>query len=437
MSATARLPDTNELLRIRNRQIAAVHSISSLLSSTLDLEDQLKHILRVSMGAVDAEAGSLFTYRASDDKLVFQHVVGDKAAELTGTAIDASSGVAGAVFRSGKAQITNAPGQSCVHDDAIDARTGFTTQSMVTVPLQYEEGKPVGVMQILNKRSGPFDPADLEVLEIVASIAATAIENAQLHREAQLAAVAHAVAGLSHDIKNKVTPISLAVMTLRPTIEQTLEKLGKIEAAAPQAIAQQIAEATAWLKEDHAEQFEIVLDQVKAVQDYTKLIADTLQGGITEPELILHDLAAVIEPQLEELDAVAAKASIRLERQYGRVPAFRFDKNHIERAVYNLANNALAETPPGGRVWVKTEMAEAAGTDERWAIIEVGDTGRGMPKHILERILRGDAKSTKPGGTGLGTRIVLNAVAAHKGRFEGETALGKGTTFRICLPLLP
>ena len=54
----------------------------------------------------------------------------------------------------------------------------------------------------------------------------------------------------------------------------------------------------------------------------------------------------------------------------------------------------------------------------------------------LERILRGEPKSTKPGGTGLGTRIVYNAVAAHHGLFEGESTAGVGTTFRLKLPLL-
>jgi two-component system phosphate regulon sensor histidine kinase PhoR len=54
----------------------------------------------------------------------------------------------------------------------------------------------------------------------------------------------------------------------------------------------------------------------------------------------------------------------------------------------------------------------------------------------MERILRGDAKSTKPGGSGLGTRIVYNAVASHKGRLEGETKEGEGTSFKIKLPFL-
>src|SRR5215470_16188333 len=99
--------DGSDALEARNRQIAAVHTISRLLSSTLDLDERLRDILAVSMQAVDAVAGTIFLHRPSDDKLVFQYVVGSKAGELTGRAINATDGVAGAVFQTASPQITN------------------------------------------------------------------------------------------------------------------------------------------------------------------------------------------------------------------------------------------------------------------------------------------------------------------------------------------
>ena len=67
--------------------------------------------------------------------------------------------------------------------------------------------------------------------------------------------------------------------------------------------------------------------------------------------------------------------------------------------------------------------------------IEVADTGRGMPPEVRERLFTDRAISTKPGGTGLGTRIVKNVVDAHGGKIWVESELGKGTTFFIRLPL--
>jgi signal transduction histidine kinase len=70
-------------------------------------------------------------------------------------------------------------------------------------------------------------------------------------------------------------------------------------------------------------------------------------------------------------------------------------------------------------------------------LIEVADTGRGMPQWVKERLFTDRVVSTKPGGTGLGTRIVKNVVDAHGGTISVESEEGKGTTFYIKLPVEP
>jgi signal transduction histidine kinase len=414
-------------LAARNRQIAAVHSISRLLSSSLDLEDRLRDILTVSLEAVGAVAGTIFLHRAEDETLVFRYVVGEKARELTGQSIPTTSGLAGAVFRSGRSQITNRPQEAVEHDREVGRRIGFATETILTVPLKYQAGRPVGVMQVLNKQAGEFDRHDLEVLEIVASVAAAAIETAQLARQAQTAAIAHAVGDLSHDIKNKVAPIVTGVQALRADLD------AMFAAFDPRA---ETPAAASVVREGYGETFDIVMDQVEAVQEYTKLIADALKGTITPPQLEANDLASVIAAQLEDLERIARRHGVTLLGNLEPVPLCRFDRFQVERAVYNLVDNAIPETP-GGTVTVTLSVrTEPRFPQGRCAEITVSDTGRGMPPDVLALILRGEPKSTKPGGTGLGTRIVYNAIAAHHGLFEGESAAGVGTTFRIKLPLL-
>jgi len=434
--ARGTLEELQATLAVRNRQIDAVHRISRELSSTLDLEQRLKRILDVSMEAVDAEAGSILLHRASDNRLVFRYLTGPKAGELTGYAMDARDGVAGQVFQTGQALITNRPRESSSHRPDIGENVGFVTESMMTVPLKYQAGRPVGVMQILNKRHGEFTSQDLEVLEIVASIAATAIENAELHKDAQLAAVAHAVGDLSHDIKNKVTPISLAVDTLWPMMDTMHAQLDQIAAGLPAEQAARLEEAARPVREFYPETFQIIKEQVQEVQDYTKLIADAIHGIVREPQLDQHDLSAAIERQLDALEMAARSRGVTLVREIEPGILLRFDRLLIERAVYNLVNNAIPETPPGGRITVRARaILHGRFPEGDCVVIEVEDTGRGMPAHVLNGILTGSARSTKPGGTGLGTRIVRNAVLAHGGRFEGESREGKGTIFRIRLPL--
>jgi signal transduction histidine kinase len=420
-SSDAELELLRETLAARNRQIAAVHGISRLLSSSLDLED------RVSLEAVGAVAGTIFLHRPPDDMLVFRYVVGEKAAELTGHAIPVTTGLAGAVFRSGRSLITNRPHEAAEHDREVERRTGFATETMMTVPLKYQAGRPVGVIQILNKQAGDFDRHDLEVLEIIASVAAAAIETAQLARDAQTAAIAYAVGDLSHDIKNKVSPIVVGIQALR----SDLDAMFAGDPAVP------LSRPAAAVREGYGYTFDIVMDQVDAIQEYTKLIADALKGVVTDPELEPNDPALVVEGQLLSLDPVARHHGIALHRRFSTVPTCRFDRFQVERAAYNLVNNALAATPRGGYVTVaiavKPEPRFASG--EALEIV-VSDTGCGMAPPVLERILRGEPRSTKPGGTGLGTRIVLNAVAAHRGVLTGTSVEGSGTTFRVVLPLV-
>jgi signal transduction histidine kinase len=426
-STDAELRVLRETLAARNRQIAAVHGISRLLSSSLDLDDRLRDILTVSLDAVGAVAGTIFLHRPQDDMLVFRHVVGEKAKELTGHAIPVTTGLAGAVFRSGVSQITNRPQESVEHDREVERRTGFATETMMTVPLKYQAGRPVGVIQILNKQTGDFDQNDLEVLEIIASVAAAAIETAQLAREAQTAAIAHAVGDLSHDIKNKVSPIVVGIQALR----------GDLDAMFAADDGTSLPRQAAAVREGYGYTFDIVMDQVDAIQEYAKLIADALKGVVTDPELEPNDPALVVEGQLLALDPVARHRGVALHRRFATVPVCRFDRFQVERAAYNLVNNALAATPRGGYVTV----AIAVKPDPQFASgqaleIVVTDTGCGMAPPVLQRILRGEPRSTKPGGTGLGTRIVFNAVAAHRGRFTGTSDEGSGTSFRLALPLV-
>jgi two-component system phosphate regulon sensor histidine kinase PhoR len=103
-------------------------------------------------------------------------------------------------------------------------------------------------------------------------------------------------------------------------------------------------------------------------------------------------------------------------------------------ALYNLISNAIPETPRGGRVSVRTEEVDADEDGSLDALkIVIADTGRGMPEHVKRRLFD-DPISTKPGGTGLGMRIVKKVIDAHGGQITVESEEGRGTTFTLLLP---
>ncbi len=422
--------------QLLTRQINAVHTITRLMSSSLDLEDRIRDILHLSVETVGASAGTIYLYRSSDDKLVFEYVVGSSANTLKGMAMSASDGVAGAVFQSGEPQITNRPHEAPSHRSDIGEHIGMITESMLTVPLRYQSGSSIGVMQLVNKREGEFDQSDLAVIDIIATIAAGAIENARLYREAQLAAIANTVGGLSHDIKNKVAPISGWVDTLRPMMDQMFLDMDALSASVPGEIAKKQAQALDTVRTFYGEAFDAMTDQVQEIQEYTRLIADTVKGMVSKPQIEMSDPNPVIESEINRLEITARRRNVSLIRELSPLPRFPHDSFLLKGAIFNLVNNAIPETPEGGCITIRTEYCQqGVFPTGGYVLIEVKDTGRGMPSALLERILRGDAKSTKPGGTGLGTKIAYNAVKAHRGVFEGESVEGKGTTFRLKLPL--
>jgi signal transduction histidine kinase len=97
-------------------------------------------------------------------------------------------------------------------------------------------------------------------------------------------------------------------------------------------------------------------------------------------------------------------------------------------------HNAIKYTPPKGVIRVA-----AASTVSGDAVVEVRDSGRGIPaadqQRVFERFYRMDpARSRDTGGTGLGLAIARWAVEANGGRIELESASGQGTLFRVVLP---
>ena len=115
------------------------------------------------------------------------------------------------------------------------------------------------------------------------------------------------------------------------------------------------------------------------------------------------------------------------------LPEFHADERRLYNAFYNLINNAIPETPPGGSITVRGHLDQDTGG----IALAVADTGRGMPPEIRDRLFSAKAISTKKGGTGLGTKIVKDVVDAHKGKIWVESEPGVGTTFHLRFPLDP
>lgn len=395
------------------RLISAIHAITSVLASNPSVDGSLVNILKVCMDAVNASGGTIYLHDPRDRVLTFGYVLPEEMnAQLQGQSFPDTQGVAGSVFTSATSRVDNDVAKTEDHTPDFDAQTQHVTRALVTVPLLVAESSPVGVVQLLNKRSGDFTQEDLRVLEIVGSVAAMTIRNAQLAEEAKKATGLAAMGDIAHDIKNKVAPLTMGAMTLMIELDALASDMDSEDGRVASM----------------REAADIIATGAHKTHRYTQLIADLAKGkelAVSKQEGNLCDVAA------REFLTQQSNARVKGVELVAELPGpmqVIFDEVMLERAVYNLTINAIEATPEGGRVTLR--LGEKSGAVE----LEITDTGSGMPPDRLAHVLAGTAESSKAGGTGLGTSIVRKMAELHGGRLEAESHVGKGTTFRIVLP---
>ena len=143
------------------------------------------------------------------------------------------------------------------------------------------------------------------------------------------------------------------------------------------------------------------------------------------------DLSAVLDRAVTLVERDVARTGVTFYKNYAPDAAlFPFDGELMERVFYNLLLNAAQASPAGGAVTVKTRTVD--GTAE----IAVIDRGPGIEPRDLEQIYN-PFFTTKPEGVGLGLAIVSKIVDEHGGKMAVESEPGKGSIFRVYLPLQP
>jgi len=227
-------------------------------------------------------------------------------------------------------------------------------------------------------------------------------QDALLHSE-KLASLGQLAAGIAHEVNNPLGVVLMYAHLLRDECEPGSPMRVDLKMIAEQA--DRCKTIVAGLL-DFARQNRVVLRPV----DLREIVA---QGLAATPEN--KDVVVVVQNELED-------------------PIVDVDKDQIVQVVMNLASNAYAAMPDGGRLTIR--MRQDNGT----AIIEVVDTGVGIPKENLKKIFEPFFTTKQIGkGTGLGLAVVYGIVKMHRGDIAVESNADAlrgptGTVFRIMLP---
>lgn len=170
----------HETLERVQREEALLLEVGNAIASELHINPLLEMIVDRATSLLDAERGSLFLYDPRERQLYSSVARG-----VVGGAIRFSvdSGISGECFRHNRPIIIDDAQADGRFNAEVDRRTGFRTQNMLLVPLTTKYGNKVGVMEVLNKRRGPFNSNDARRLTSLGAQAAVAIENAMLFEQ--------------------------------------------------------------------------------------------------------------------------------------------------------------------------------------------------------------------------------------------------------------
>ena len=261
----------------------------------------------------------------------------------------------------------------------------------------------------------------------------------QLLQSEKLASIGQLAAGVAHEINNPIAFVHANLGTLQDYVAGLLQLLAMYERAEPLLTEQ--AEMLSQI-----ERLRKRIDLAHLRSDVRDLLAES-QDGVQRVRRIVQDLkdfSRVGEVERQKFDLHAGldstlnivrhelKQKSEVVKEYGELPPIEGVPAQVNQVFLNLLVNAAQAIENDGRIVIRT------GHEGDWVWVEVEDNGGGIPADIMTRIFE-PFFTTKPVGmgTGLGLSLSYGIVAQHGGRIEVSSQVGKGSTFRVWLPLEP
>jgi heavy metal sensor kinase len=178
---------------------------------------------------------------------------------------------------------------------------------------------------------------------------------------------------------------------------------------------------------------------LEEVERLTKIVErlfalSRLDAGDAQVEWVQFDLAELVATTTDQMKLMAEDRRIAVACDVMAATFVCGDHARMKQVVVNLLDNAIKYTPEGGAVSLSVHSTADA------AILEVADTGVGIPpgdlQRVFDRFFRADStRALHPDGAGLGLAIVKSICNAHGGSVEAESSPGRGTRFTVTLPL--
>lgn len=270
-----------------------------------------------------------------------------------------------------------------------------------TLAALVEKAEREGLAELPLTNEGMADKDEVDIL--IRKFESMEQHLAQRERELldskKLAAIGTLASGIAHEINNPLNNIH--------TTAQRLQK--KTGAECPQFLRQGLDD---------------IFGETNRVRGIVRELLDFAKGR--DLRLAPVDLDMLLKDAYASIKSHDIALTIDTKPQGLRVQA---DVELLRQVFINLFTNSAEAMPDGGKLSVRSRLK-----DKDFALIEISDTGGGIPADIVEKVFE-PFFTSKEKGTGLGLAIVYNIIRKHQGDIKVHSIEGRGTTFRITLPL--
>ncbi len=406
---------------IYRRELTALLKASALINSSLQTNEVLNFAMKVAEEFMEAEASSVFELDPEKGDITVRLARGEKGGFIQAKRLQPGEGIAGWVIENGKPMNVEDVQRDARFSDRFDRETGFTTRSLICVPLTIR-GRTIGALQVLNKKDGSsFTEEDTELLTALAQQIAVALDNAKLYQRLQenfelteqelkitqrklirserSAAIANLVQGVAHEVRNPIMSIGGFATRMKADLAED-SRLQKY--------------------------LDIILSETSRLE---KLVRDVKEiAEMQTVHLRPTDVKKLLAGVIEEFSSTISRQAIRLETDIeGDLATINMDQEQISRALRNIIQNSIEALHEGG-----TLKLEARELDSTIRIV-VKDSGVGIDEDRLDSVLDPFVTS-KTTGAGLGLTMVYQIVTNHRGEIEIKSSGGKGTVVSLELP---
>jgi len=405
-----------------HRTLDTLLRFGALINSSLNIEAVLDRAMKGVEEFMNTEASTVYEIDEDGETLFIRMARGNQRETARNIRLKVGEGVAGRVVQSGEAMVVNDVQAEPAFNDRFDRETGFKTRSMICVPLKLRD-RPIGALQVLNKRSGEsFTQSDTELLTIMSQQIAIALDNAKLYqrleekfeqtaqelsltqerliRSERLSALGHLVQGVAHEIRNPVTTIGGFARRIKNACTDDATLSGYTE---------------------------IILEQAQRLEELVQRVrqfADTLVASRRTAEV-----RPILDQLLERFQGPAEAQHVVLRTFVDeRLPKVQMDPSQLFVALSNLIENAFEAMPKGGRLSIEASRLE------KEIELRIRDTGRGIRREDLQGVYD-PFFTSKTQGAGLGLTMVHQIVMNHKGDISIQSQEGIGTTVTLRIPI--